>query len=97
MYLIKLEKTNMRLTFPRFFLEKPNLSESVLYHCELFDWTSFGLDIGNCIVHVVIFIKKYLVNLFTISFNEFLKILTMVILAMLTKICTSSMLKKRSA
>ena len=52
----------------------------------MFDWTTFGLDIGGCIVHAVIFIKKYLVNMFTISFNDFLKILIMVILTMLKKL-----------
>ena len=91
-FLIKREKTNMRL-FVQDFLEKPNFPESVVCHCEMFYWTSFGLDIGVCNAHVVIFIKKYLVNLFKISFNDFLKILSMVILAMLTNFCLVSFLK----
>ena len=33
--------------------------ESVLCQCEMFYLTTFGPDIGGCIVHVVIFIKKY--------------------------------------
>ena len=45
----------------------------------MFDWTTFGLEIGVDIVQAVIFIKKYLENMFTISFIDFLKIVTMVI------------------
>ena len=41
---------------------KHNFSESVLCHCEMFYLTTVGLDIGVCIVHVVIFIKKYLTD-----------------------------------
>ena len=80
---IKIEKVDKRLTFPGFFLEKANFSESVLCHCEMFDWTIFGLGIGVCIVHAVIFINKYLVNMFTISFIDFFKILIMLILTMM--------------
>ena len=52
---------------------------------ELFGVTNFGLVLGVCIVHVVIFINKYLVNFFRISFCELLKIIKMIILIMLTK------------
>ena len=62
-FLIKFEKVNKRLTFPVFYF-----SESVLCHCEIFCWTTFGPDINVCIVHVLIFIKKYIVNLLSISF-----------------------------
>ena len=75
-----------------FFLEKLNYSDSVLCHCEMFD-TTFGLDIGVCIVHAVIFIKKYLVNMFTISFNDFSKILIRVSLTMLKILCFVSFFK----
>ena len=50
------------------------------------DWASFVLDIGVCIVHVVISINKYLVNFFKISVNEFLKILIMVVFGNVDKI-----------
>ena len=36
----------------------------------MFYLTTFGPDIGVCIVHVVIFIEKYLENLLRISFYE---------------------------
>ena len=62
-------------------IKKAHFSESILCHYDMFDQTTFGLDV--CIVHVVIFIKKYLVNMFKISFNDFLKILILVILTML--------------
>ena len=68
------------------FLLKPHFSERVLCPCEMFYWNTFRLDIGICIVHALIFIKKYLVNWFAISFNEFLKTLISVILAMLTNL-----------
>ena len=55
------------------YLGKPSFSESVLCHCVILDWTYFGPDIGVCIVHVVIFINKYLVNLYLISSNDFFK------------------------
>ena len=48
-------------------------------------WCDLVLVICN--VHVVIFIKKYLANLFTISFCEFLKILVMPILKTLETLC----------
>ena len=41
----------------------------------MFDVTNFRLVLGICIVHVVIFIKKYLVKLYRIRFCELLKIL----------------------
>ena len=49
--------------------------ESVSFHHEMFDVTNFRLVLGICIVHVVIFIKKYLVKLYRIRFCELLKIL----------------------
>ena len=61
--------------------------ESVSFHHEVFDVSSFRLVLGVYIVHVVIFIKKYLVNMFRISFSDFLRILTMTTLKMLEKSC----------
>ena len=66
---------------------------SVSFHHEMFDLTSFRLFLGVCIVHVVIFIKKHLVNLFSISFCELLKILVMIILKNLKKLCHASFFK----
>ena len=54
---------------------KTLIFESVSYHHEMFDVTNIILVPGVCIVHVVIFIKNYLVNLFRISSCELLKIL----------------------
>ena len=60
---------------------------SVSFHHEMFDVNSFRLVLGVYIVHVLIFIKKYLVNLFRISFCDLLKILKMIILKMLENLC----------
>ena len=45
----------------------------------MFNVTNFGLGLGICIVFLVIFIHKYLVNLNRISFCEWLKIHIMII------------------
>ena len=67
--------------------------ESVSFHHEMFDVTNFRLVLGVCIVHVVIFINKYLVNLYRIRFCELLKILIMIILKMLEKLCNVNFFK----
>ena len=70
------------------FLEKKTIFlESVSFHHEMFDINSFRLVLGVHIVLVLIFIKKYLVNLFSISFCDLLKILLIIILKMLEKLC----------
>ena len=79
--------------FSQFFLENPKFSECVLCHWEMFDWTTFGLDIGVCSFHAVILINKYLENMFTISFNDFLKILIMVNFKNVEKIMPCSFFK----
>ena len=48
-------------------------------HHEFFDVTNSRLVLTICIVYVVIFIQKYLVNLFRISFGELLKILLIIL------------------
>ena len=65
------------------FSEKPFFLESVSFHHEMFDATNFRLVLGVVIVHVVIFINKYLVKLYRISFWELQKILIMIILKLL--------------
>ena len=75
------------------FSEKPIFLESVSFHHEMFDVTSFRLVLGVYIVHVVIFIKKYLLNLFRISFCDLLKILIMIILKLLEKLCNVNFFK----
>ena len=69
------------------FSGKPIFLESVSFYLEMFDVTIIRLVLVVCNVHVVIFIKKYPVNLFRISFCELLKILLMLILKMLEKLC----------
>ena len=61
--------------------------ESVSFHYEMFDVTNLRLVLGVCTVQVVIFIKKYLVKLFRIKFWELIKILIMIILKILEKLC----------
>ena len=57
------------------------LLESVSFYYKMVDVNNVRLVLGVCIVHVVIFLKKYLVSLFSISFCELLKILTVPVLA----------------
>ena len=78
-FLSNLKKLTSVLLFKDFF-EKHNFPESVLCYCKIFYFTTFGPDIGVCIVHVVIFIKKYLVNLLRISFFELSKSTTIIFL-----------------
>ena len=79
-FLSNLKKLTSFLLFKDFFLEKPNFSENVFCHCETFYLTTFGPDVGVCIVHVVIFIKKYLEKLLRISLYELSKSTTLNIL-----------------
>ena len=62
------------------FSEKSSFGES-----EMLSVTNFGLVLRVCIVNAIIVIKT-LVNLFRISFYELLKVITMIILALLTKL-----------
>ena len=61
--------------------------ESVSFHGEMFCVTNFLLVLVICIVIAMIFIKKTLINLFRISFYNLLKIIHMINLAMLEKLC----------
>ena len=58
---------------------KPNFSESVLFHRETVGLKFVGPDIGVCIVSLMISITKYLSNFFRISFDELLKVTTVLI------------------
>ena len=49
------------------FSGKSIIVSSVSFHHEMFCVTNFGLVLGVCIVHFVIFIKKYLVTFFVIT------------------------------
>ena len=69
------------------FLEKPSFWESVSFHREMFCVTNFLLVLCICIVNAMIFIKKTLINLFRISFYNLLKIIHVINLAMLEKLC----------
>ena len=57
------------------------------FHCELFYGTTFEIVLGLCIVHMKVFIEKYMVSMFRISFGQFLMILILIILTMKTKLC----------
>ena len=46
---------------------------NVSFHLELFGLANFGLDLGSCIVNLVMLINKYFVNLFRISLYELLR------------------------
>ena len=61
------------------FESKPNFLERALFHREMVSLTYFRPDIGICIVNVMILIKKYLSKFFRISFDEFLKVTTVLI------------------
>ena len=61
------------------FKEKLNFSESALFHRELVDLTNLRPDIAVCIVNVMISNKKYLSKFFRISFDELLKVSTVLI------------------
>ena len=69
------------------FSEKSSFLESVSFHREMFCPTNFLLIPRICIVNVMIFIKKILINLFRISFYNLLKIIHVINLAMLEKLC----------
>ena len=69
------------------FSEKPSFWESVSFHREMFCLTNFLLVLRIYIVNAMIFIKKTLINLFRISFYNLLKIIHVVNLAMLEKLC----------
>ena len=45
-------------------LGKPNLSERLSFHNDMFNLKDSGLDMNICIVNAMILIKKYLVKLF---------------------------------
>ena len=60
----------MQLDFQK--KRKKNL-ESISFHYEMFDVTSFRLVLGVYIVHVVIFIKKYQIYLFRIFLCDLLR------------------------
>ena len=55
--------------------------ESVYFHSEMLVANNFGLVLGDYLVNVMIFIKKYIIKLFRISFYELLKIPIMTVLA----------------
>ena len=57
------------------------------FHCEMFCATNFGLVLCISIINALIFIKKTLINSFRISFYQLLKIIYMINLAMLVKLC----------
>ena len=61
------------------FKGKPKFSERALFHREMVDLTNFRPDIAVCIVNVMISIKKYLSKFFRISFDELLKVSTVLI------------------
>ena len=65
------------------FYGKPNCLESALFHREMVGLTNFRPDIGGCIVTVMISIKKYLSKFFRNSFDELLKVTTVLITNML--------------
>ena len=67
--------------------KKTSFLESVSFHVEMFCLTSFLLVLVICIVIAMIFMKKTLINLFRISFYNLLKIIHMINLAMLKKLC----------
>ena len=62
------------------FSGKADFLESVFFH-------NFGLVQGNCIVNAMLFINKYSVNLFIISFYELIKIPIVIIKAKLKFFC----------
>ena len=49
------------------------LKYCLFFHHKLFGATNIGLLLGDCIVNVVIFVRKYFGNLFRISFNELIR------------------------
>ena len=59
------------------FSGKANFLESVSVHLDIFYMNNFRLALIVCNVHVVIFIKTYLVNLFRISFCELLTLVAL--------------------
>ena len=67
------------------FTEKPSFLESVFFHGEMFCVTNFLLVLVICIVILMIFIKKTLINFVRISFYNLLKIIHMINLARLKK------------
>ena len=67
------------------FLGKPR--ESFSFHHEVFCVTNFGLVLHIFIVNAMIFMKKTLINLFRITFYKVVKIINMIYLAMLLKLC----------
>ena len=77
------------------FTEKPSFLESVSFHGEMFCVTNFWLVLVICIVIAMIFIKKKFINLFRISFYNLLKIIHMINLAMLEKLCLVFFLQTR--
>ena len=62
--------------------EKQLFLESGSFHSDMLGATNFG----DCIVNTMIFIKKYVVRLYRLSFYELFKIQIMTILAMLKKL-----------
>ena len=74
-----------RIIFLIFFLF---LLEISLCHCEMFDGTTFGLDIGVFIVIAVIFILKiFCKQVYNGFFLKLFKIVIIVILTILKRIC----------
>ena len=69
------------------FRKKTSFWESVSFHREMFCVTIFWLVLHICIVNAMIFIKKTLINLFRISFYNLLKIIHVINLAILKKLC----------
>ena len=58
---------------------KPNFLESALFHREIVGLTNIRPDIAVCIVNVMISIKRYSSKFFRISFDELLKVITVLI------------------
>ena len=68
------------------FFEKTSFWESVSFCREMFCVINVLLVLRICIVNAMIFIQKKIINLFRISSYKLLKIISMIILAMLTKL-----------
>ena len=78
LFLITFEKKTS-FTFSHDFWVKPNFSESALFQREMVGLTNFTPAIGVYIVNVMISIKKYSSKVCRISFDEFLKVTTVLI------------------
>ena len=76
--MINLAMLNTNVLLFLYFWGKSNFSESALYQREMVGLTNFRPDM-YCIVNVMISIKKYLSKVFRISFDELLKVTTLLV------------------